>query len=75
LRSALTVMVFLFVALMLLFMPGMGFLGVAAVFGGGALFLLFAFHYFVWGRLMNMAIQEAEEAQPEDDKPNADRSL
>jgi hypothetical protein len=54
-------------AALLLLLPT-GFIGPVFVFGGGLFFVLFAFHYLVWGRLVNLELQESD--QPPDEPAN-----
>jgi hypothetical protein len=50
---------FLIAAALLLILPT-GFIGPVFVLGGGALAALFAVHYLVWGRLIDMELQDPD---------------
>lgn len=37
-----------------------GFIGPVFVFGGGLFLAVFAFHYLVWGRLINLELSDSD---------------
>jgi hypothetical protein len=64
LRSALAFIVLGITGGALLILPT-GFIGPVFVLGGGFLLAVFAFHYLVWGRLMNLELPDRDESVDE----------
>jgi hypothetical protein len=60
LTSVLTLIALLIASAVILVLPT-GWIGPVFVFGGLACFVLFGFHYLVWGRWMNEVLKESED--------------